>query len=964
MKYILLLLCIISLQAKAENNDKPQKTIFNRDLAPALGLIAEEEKPLRDELCLNGYWEVQCMPIPQEWKADTGIAPELPMPKSNGWDATKLKVPSAINVNSWGNGLNTGEGTEFPYRPSSIYFPSYPDHWAHARMAWLRKRFSVPHSWEGHRIILHFEAVAGDCEVIVNGKKVGHNFENFLPFEIDITGMVTTNADNEILIGLRHQKLFDKRNNRPYLSATYATGSNTDNLLGIWQDVFLFALPEISISDVFVQPLVSEGELKTSVTLINKTTKKQKLSIGGDIRKWINMAGKDVISAAEPASRLGESVMNIETIRLTLAPGETKTIDIHSQVNGELEYWSPDSPNLYSLLISVNKGKNSIDIKSTRFGWRELTIDGQYFKLNGKRIQCIGDIQHPFSAFICSRRFAYAWMQMIKDVGGNSVRFHAQPWPRCYYDLADEMGLMVLDEDGVFGSNVRQQFDEDITWERYTEHLHKLVLRDRNHPSVIGWSAGNETHAISLYQPQKDSLFTAWNKRLFELSETIKLYDTTREFITFDGDEDVEGMMPVWSKHFAHGLHLEQLPKGINKPIVIGENGATYYGQPWQLYPFSGDEAYRSYYGHNEALAVDIYQNVKEMALPYVAYFSPSELCWFGLEQLNLGYNDYTRLPNIEDGIFPGKPYEEGKPGYQFERIPPYVTTFNPGLDPELPLYKPLPMFHAMKAALAGDTWEPYRDIQRPKKPELAAPIYNTAFVAESATDSLRSFTEKAGIVCDNDIRKSSLFIIDAATCTKGDLEKILTKKAKRTAKPMIFVFAADGEISNDLKEWLPERINTTNRKAKQLENDSTSTWGRYFDLPDLYFCDMDGDKNIIKHGMEGPLVDNSTVVLTAGQTDWTLFNWQGEEHKCSQVILYEHIQKEAGTCLITRELPTATLVITTLDYNIWNGRASEFWQSLLGVMGIKADPKATEEARKKREHNLLLDGPMSQNAH
>ncbi|MBC7565879.1 MAG: hypothetical protein H7223_02835 [Pedobacter sp.] len=91
------------------------------------------------------------------------------------------------------------------------------------------------------------------------------------------------------------------------------------------------------------------------------------------------------------------------------------------------------------------------DIKTDRFGWRSLTIKGRDFYLNNEKIQCFGDLQHPFGPYICSRRFAWAWYKMIKDVGRNSVRPQAQTWPRVYYDLADEMGLMVLDETALFG---------------------------------------------------------------------------------------------------------------------------------------------------------------------------------------------------------------------------------------------------------------------------------------------------------------------------------------------------------------------------------------------------------------------------------------------------------------------------------------------------------------------------------
>ena len=88
---------------------KAQKVIFPRDFSPTEGLITPQEKPYRDEVCLNGYWELQCVPVPSSWKGGTGIAPELPAPQADKWETVKIKIPSAINVNDWGRGSNVGE---------------------------------------------------------------------------------------------------------------------------------------------------------------------------------------------------------------------------------------------------------------------------------------------------------------------------------------------------------------------------------------------------------------------------------------------------------------------------------------------------------------------------------------------------------------------------------------------------------------------------------------------------------------------------------------------------------------------------------------------------------------------------------------------------------------------------------------------------------------------------------------
>jgi beta-galactosidase len=940
-----------------------QGTVFNGDFSPAEGLVIPQEKPFRDEICLNGYWDIQAIPAPQGWKQGVSETPELPPYTAGKWEEVQNKIPSAVNINDWGGGAKTGEGTSQPYAPSSIYFPSYPEKWIHARMAWLRKYFTFPEAWNGKRIFIHFEAVAGESTVFINGKEAGKNFDSHLPFELDITDYVLPNRQNEMVVGVRHSKLFDK--SHPQYSkfgAIYPTGSNTDDLLGIWQDVFLLAVPDVHIADLFVKPLVDKNRLEIEVELKNKSAQRQKISLSGEIKEWVNGADfSRPLSAAEISWKPGNTALQIPAGKsIELAAGETRTLTLQKTVNGELNCWSPEHPHLYTLLLHINGKKQTLDAKAVRFGWRQLKIAGDEFQLNGEKIQCFGDIQHPFSAYICSRRFAYAWYQMIKDFGGNAVRPHAQPWPRVYYDLADEMGLMVLDETALFGSSIRLNLEEEITWQRSQEHLNRLIRRDRNHPSVIGWSVGNEMFAIALLNKPDKEVSDRWDTKLVELALSAKQLDPTRDFITLDGDRDMDGRLPVWSKHFGHGLRNEDLPQNLNKPLIVGESGATYYGKPSQLYPFAGDKAFESYYGRNEALAVDVYQNAVQMARPFLAYFSPSEVSWFGIEHLNLGYHDFSRLPTLSDGIFAGKPYEEGRPGYQYERIPPYVTTFNPGLDPELPLYKPLPMFEALKAALSeGEPqacqWDTYRECIAPAQAEFLPAKYASAAFIGNENGRLYQHLQGLGM----DFRpEADLLIIEAETADKRQLEKAATV---RKNGGLIWIMFADKIENPALKALIPLPWTLTDRKATALEINASTDWVNYFDLPHLYFAEMEGDKQILKCGMDGEIVENAEIVLTASRTDWSLFNQQPENKKCAQTVLYEHLEKPSGAALLKTSLDKATLVISTFDYRIQNKETAAFWKTLFAAMQIDLSDKTIKKNEKsKKNHDLLLDGPVN----
>ena len=955
MKKFYALISFVALTTLCSGQDLIRKTIFSRDFSPAEGLVTPQERPYREEICLNGLWEVQCVGIPSSWRPGKGEAPELAAPDAAKWDKTKIKIPSPINVNNWGQGYNVGEGSRHPYAPSSVYFPSYPEHWNHARLAWLRRSFNIPHNWSGRRIVLHFEAVAGESRIVINGTEVHRNFESHLPFDVDITDYINYSGSNELLVGLRHTRLFDKSHPEyKYMGATYPTGSNTDDLIGIWQDVMLWAQPRVRIKDVFVQPWVDRGELLVELTIENTTTKRHKVTIGGDIREWINLAGKDILSAAEIDWKLGESALSIPEQKIILQGGESRMITLVQKVNGELKFWSPDEPNLYTLLLSLNDNRQQVDCKAERFGWRQFKIVGEDFHLNGKRIQCFGDIQHPFSAYICSRRFAYAWYQMIKDFGGNAVRPHAQPWPRVYYDLADEMGLMVLDETGVFGSSIRMNFEEDITWERSKEHLRRLILRDRNHPSVVGWSAGNETFAIALLNKPPKDVAEKWDDKLVEMTLTASQHDPTRDFITLDGDRDMDGRLPVWSKHFGHNLEIFNLPKDVKKPLIVGESGATYYGRPIQLYPFVGERAFECYEGRNEALAIDVFQNARYMAQPLLDYYSPSEVCWFGLEHLPLGYDDFNRLPTRDDGIFAGKPYEEGRFGYQYERIPPYVTTFNPGIDPSLPLYKPLAMFKALQAALKGGSWQPYKQVKHPAKRELQAPKYHQAYIVGSPQQALLDFLNRAGVEITDAAAEADLFIVDAESVTREQLDIL-----KKYNNALVVAFGKGKELSKEFVEWLPAPVDLTTRQATALESNKQNEWGSYFELPDLYFAESDGDRAIQKAGLAGELLALSEVIFTSSQMDWNLFNNVPEHWKCAQVVLYEALNKPSGVAMLSTQVEGNGVVLSVLDYTINTKESQRFWQQLLSVMGIKADAEAAAAKRQTKQHNLLMDGPV-----
>ena len=921
------------------------KVEFTRPFAPSEGMVPDLEKPLRDEMYLSGSWQFQPEAMPPDFKRGSGTPPELPPPTPDKWDSTPIKIPSPWNVNDWGSGPDAGVGTSRPYAPDSVYYPSYPPSWIAVEMGWLKRTFRVPAGWAGRRIILHFEAVAGEAQVLVNGQPVGKHFDSFLPFDLDVTNLVKSDGDNELLVGVRKSSLFNilTPGYPPGQQRTYPNGSNTDNLVGIWNDVYLWALPAVRVDDVFIQPLVDKDTLVAEVTLRNDTAQPQSVTVGGEVSPWVNLAGKDVLSSPEPKWKLDAPVLQFPGQQATVPSGATAKVTLQILVGGKLKLWSPDTPNLYGSVITVSGGDAKVvDNKYTRFGWRQFHIVGKQFLLNGKPIQFFSDLGHPFGPFVCSRRYVWEDYKMVQGMGGNSVRIHANVLPRLWSDVADEMGICILDESAIFGSSISLNLKEPVTWERFAAHVDGLVLRDRNHPSIFGWSPGNEMFAL-FFKTDKADRDTEY-AQLKELALRPLKLDPTREWISVDGDQDLEGALPVWSRHMGIGLPKD-LPD-LDKPRMIGEHGGTYYAAPPLLAPFNGDRAYESYEGRNEALAMDLYRMVTQVAKPQLTVFSASEMVWFGLQQLPLGYRTDERLPDKTDGVFFPN-YVEGVPGVQIERLPPYVTTLNPGFDPSLPPFKPMAMYDAMKAALDPRgpqpcPWDKIPDVTKRVQPAPTNSIDKVAFIGERDGALFESlYAQGVPLAAPTQATQAQLLVIDGETVNDTG-----ATTAKRLADAvlhrggLVWVMVCDkGAGLSHLGALLPSGVQLTDRHATMLLRGDPNPLIDGFNLSDLYFAGETGDNQIQKAGLDGPLVQEGHVLLTAANTDWTLFERQPEVSKCGAMLIYEHLKKPSGAALVEVREAGGKLWVSTLDTTPNAPSFEKFWTQLWQNLGVKITP-------------------------
>lgn len=899
---------------------------FTAEFAPTDNWVKPVEKPYRQEICLNGSWQFQPVDLPQNFKEGIDPTPKLADAKAGNWEKTPIKIPSPWNVNSFAD--KNGQGGDFRT------YPSYPKSWEAVKMGLLRKTMTVPVAWKGQRILLHFEALAGDARILMNGKEVGQHFGIFLPFDVDVTEAVTFGKENELTIGVRKASLFDKRSD--YGRRTYQAGSFWgQHIAGIWQDVYLLAVPEIRITDVYVKPLLDQNKLEAEVTVTNNTAQKKKVTLNGDVYKWISKAGKDHLTAAAPSSALEtKSALNIAPISIEVPANGTAKVTLSALVDNKLNTWSPSAPNLYGLVIKTSVDHKVIDSKYSRFGWRQTALKDGAFLLNGKPFVIKGDSWHFMGIPQMTRRYPYAWYTAIRAANLNAVRLHAQPYPSFYMDVADEMGILVLDETAVWASDGGPKLDDPAYWKDSENHLQELIRRDRSHPSVIGWSISNEVmpivHGVMRNPPgMKENLikhYTIW-------ADICRTLDPTRPWISADGEDDGEGNLPVYLVHYGGDAAMERGRKS-GKPWGVGEAGNAYYGTPEQVSESNGNRAYESFQGRMEGVAASSYASLMMQAKYKASYRSVFNLAWYGLKPLPLGLKDKTKAPTLKDGIF-FTSFAEGKSGVQPERLGPYTTTLNPGYDSTLPLYEPWPLFDAIRDASAEPAKATKWVYQKKEGEEKIAPkqIKSVQVIGAKASRlALKLKLIGVNINAVNDSEIPALLIIDGDNPPGTDQLAFINKVYANGGT--VLVLNPTVNKQKELNAILPAKLEINGRQASSLLPVTKDPVISGLTAKDLYFSELTPSDAVL-NCLAGPLVEQSTVLLKANDTDWLKWNKQAEYAKTAMVLRSELESKPSGAALIKKEIGKGQLLITTLSVDPRTSKAENVTGTLLSNLGL-----------------------------
>ncbi|MCA1918701.1 MAG: beta galactosidase jelly roll domain-containing protein, partial [Flavobacterium piscis] len=346
-------------------------------------------------------------------------------------------------------------------------------------IGWYRKSVTIPQSKTGEKVYLYFEGVYNRSEVFINGHSLGKRPNGYISFAYDATPYVKYGGENTISVRVDHSQSADSR---------WYTGS------GIYRDVWLVYSNPVHIAQwgVYAYPEVKKGTgtLNVEVEVENGSAAKSSLTV---VNELISKDGKSV----------GKSSSKVEV-------AANKNGKISAKINVKNpQLWDLENPNLYQLKTTVFKDGKQIDETVTKTGFRDFKFDpNNGFALNGKWMKMKGVCLHHDAGVLGSAVPREVWetrLKTLKEIGVNAIRTSHNPQAPVFYELCDELGILVLNEAYDEWEFPKRKWLEgwnygtpgfegtfDIFADYAEKDLEDFVRRDRNHLSVFAWSIGNE----------------------------------------------------------------------------------------------------------------------------------------------------------------------------------------------------------------------------------------------------------------------------------------------------------------------------------------------------------------------------------------------------------------------------------------------------------------------------------------
>ena len=413
---------------------------------------------------LNGVWRVSRVNGPA-LRPKEFYQPDF---DCSGFDT--VRVPSNLEMEGFGKPQYVN--TQYPWDGKENLRPPYISMTDNPVASYV-KTFRVANGLKGKRTFISFQGVQTAVYVWLNGHFVGYSEDSFTPSEFEVTQYLKE-GDNKLAVEVYK-----------YSSASWIEDQDMWRLSGIFRDVFLYAVPDTHVMDLFAKPDLDATYTKGRLNL--------DLKLGGatdDVTLRFLLVSDDrqpVWQYELPAKERIQMMVKLKQVNL----------------------WSAEDPRLYRLVIEVARGEEQLEVVTTRVGFRKFEMKNHIMCLNNKRIVFKGINRHEFDyrrGHAVTKEQMEADVKFMKQHNINAVRTSHYPNNSYWYQLCDEYGLYVIDETNLESHGSWQKLGKcDPEWnvpgdkeewaENVIDRANSMMQRDKNHPSILIWSCGNESYA-------------------------------------------------------------------------------------------------------------------------------------------------------------------------------------------------------------------------------------------------------------------------------------------------------------------------------------------------------------------------------------------------------------------------------------------------------------------------------------
>ncbi len=415
----------------------------------------------------------------------------------------------------------------------------------YAGKAWYKREFKIENGWADKNVRLFFESVYNESKIWINGRRVGENQLGFLPFFFDINEYLRLGSKNTIVV------LVDNTLKR---GAMWNWG-------GIRRPVWLEVTDKNRLE---YQHISAIPDLKKSIVPVKLSFELNNL---GDEGSDLGYSWEIIKDGA-----IVWKQNNLKHLRVNPKSSIVENMNIQFPLS-KIQLWHFNQPNLYTSIIRLYKNGVEIHRLEDRFGIRKIEIDGQKLRLNGESIRTVG-----FNLVADDRTTGNTlpvWrfkedVDLMKSAGANMARLSHQPLPKEFLDYLDEKGIMTFEEVALWGKDMMVDPEHPTP----KEWLSKMIKYKYNHPSIIGWSVGNEIGFQDANPKVMEYVAGAIRQAKQEDPSRIAVY-VTHSADTQERDASQFSDMILMNEYSKWGISAEKVHRNQpGKPIFYSEYGS------------------------------------------------------------------------------------------------------------------------------------------------------------------------------------------------------------------------------------------------------------------------------------------------------------------------------------------------------------------------------------------------------